>query len=104
MCPEGGVGCRRYDGSWFSGSRLGGSQKESSAIEHGTCRFVRAREARVSRLTELLRQAPKADPQLGGHGEAEILAPTECCRALAAADGPPRRAGDAPSKLRLVSG
>ena len=98
------VECRRYDRRWFSGSRLGGSQNESYAVEHGTCRFVRAREARVSRLTELLRQARKADPQLGGDREAEIIAPTKCRRALAAADGPPPRSGGAPSNLCLMAG
>lgn len=58
--PREEVGARRYDRRWFSGSRPGGSQKECSAVEHGTCRFARAREARVSRLTELLRRAGKA--------------------------------------------
>jgi hypothetical protein len=34
---------------------------------------------RVPRLTELLRQARKADPQLGGNRVTEIIAPTRGC-------------------------
>ncbi|MFT8395036.1 hypothetical protein [Propionibacterium sp.] len=58
----------------------------------------------MSRLTELLRQARKADLQLGGDREAEIIAPTKCCRALAAADGPPQRSAGSSSNLCLMSG
>lgn len=61
-------------------------------------------EARVSRLTELLPQARKADPRRGGAWETEIIALTKRCRVLAAADRPPRRSGGAPSNLCLMSG